>query len=145
MQDGPSPPRVVVLFNRTSDTLLMLRVALEHAGFAAYPVLIGADADAQQLEAAVSRERPDVVVYDVAPPYEPEWRLLQEVKRTGSLARCYFVVTSTNRAQLQRLAAPDPQIFAVFGTPYDLKEIVEAIRVALAAGPYEGGGGGHGG
>jgi len=136
MQNRDTPPsRVVAVFNGTPDALLMLRVALEHAGFTVVPVLMrDIQDDVPGLEAILRGRSPDVVVYDIAPPYEAQWHALQLLKTTPPLSRCYFILTSTNRPQVDRLAGLDPQVFAIIGTPYDLKDVIQAVHGALEAG-----------
>jgi CheY-like chemotaxis protein len=127
---------VIAVFNATPDALTILRMSLEHAGFVVVSALIPEiRAGVIELDAFVRQHRPKVIVYDVALPYEAEWRMLQRYKAMPSLAGCWFVLTSTNKAHVERLTAHDAGIFRVLGTPYELQEIVQAVRDALRATP----------
>jgi DNA-binding response OmpR family regulator len=130
--DGTSATGVVAVVSATPDALTILRMTLEHAGFAVISALTGEVRDGiVDLDAIFRQHRPGVVLYEVAPPYEAEWRALERHRATKAAARCAFVITSTSQAHVSRLAAGDPQIVAVLGTPYELDDIVQAVRGAM--------------
>jgi DNA-binding response OmpR family regulator len=129
--DGTPATGVVAVVTTTPDTLTILRMALEHAGFTVVTALTCEVRDGiVDLDAVVRQHRPGVVVYEVAPPYEAEWRALERYRATAA-ARCAFVITSTSQARVSRLAAGDPQIVAVLGTPYELEDLVRAVHGAM--------------
>ena len=80
------PPDVVAVINTSPDTVEMLRTTLEHAGFL---VITGYTFDIRDgrldIDAFVSKHQPRVVVYDVAPPYDQNWRLFQHVRGLESM------------------------------------------------------------
>lgn len=134
--DGTPAAGVVAVVSATPDALTILRMALEHAGFAVVTALTPEVRDGiVDLDAVFRQHQPRVVVYEVAPPYEAEWRALERYRATAAAARCAFVITSTSHARVSRLAAGDPQIVAVLGTPYELDEIVQAVRGAMRGAP----------
>ena len=45
---------------------------------------------------------PQVIVYDVAPPYDAHWRFLQHVRHLPGMPGI-FVITSTNAQRLQEI------------------------------------------
>ena len=126
-------PTVVAVFNTSPDTVDLLRIVLEHAGF----VVVSAftyelrDGDVD-LESFCREHSPEIVVYDIAPPYEANWRLFLHLKDTGALSGCDFVVTTTHIKHVQALAGPHLELFEVVGKPYDLGLIVDKVK-ALAA------------
>ena len=80
--------------------------------------------------------QPDVVVFDIGPPYEANWTFLEQL-RDGPLRRIPLVVTTTNEAVLRRLTEPgaDIPIQQLVGKPYDLDELAECVaRLVAAAG-----------
>jgi DNA-binding NarL/FixJ family response regulator len=130
-----SNAKVVAVFNTTPDALTMLRMALGHAGFPTVGGFVHEIIDGiVDLDALVRDHQPRVIVYDVAPPYDAHWQVLQEYKGRPALAGCLFVLTSTRKTYVERLASGDPQIFAVLDTPYDLDVVVRTVRAALARG-----------
>ena len=42
-----------------------------------------------------------------------------------------FVVTTTNVHQLRKVAGPDQELHEIIGKPYDLEDIVGAVRKAM--------------
>lgn len=128
-------PEVVAVINTSPDTVELLSHALEPAGFvvvSAYTHEIRAGGF--DIEAFLRVHQPKVVVYDLAPPYDRNWRLLQHL-RTGALGAIRIVLTSTNARESQALAGRDEQIYEIIGKPYDLDKIVQAVREAARARP----------
>ncbi len=126
---------VVAVLNSNDDVVELLRMVVEQAGF----VVISAHVDAMKrgdssvLE-LVTRHRPDVVIYDIVPPYEASWRFL-ELLREDVLKGPQFVLTSTNPARVVELTgASAGAVHEIIGKPYDLDRIVEAVTAAARLG-----------
>jgi DNA-binding response OmpR family regulator len=125
-------PTVVAVFNTSQDTVDVLRIVLEQAGFvvvSAYTYeLREGDVD---LETFVRQHSPQAIVYDVALPYEANWRLFQHIRGLPILAGTQFVITTTNAAQVRKIAGKDVEIFEIVGKPYDMNLVVAAVRKAV--------------
>ena len=131
-----SKQNVVAIFNSSPDTVDMLREVLHHAGITAVSAFTFDIRDGQvDLEGFIRQHQPGAIVYDVAPPYEPNWQLYQHLRSTPALAHCRFVVTSTNAEHVRALAGRDERIYEIVGKPYDLGEIVQAVKETLRARP----------
>jgi DNA-binding response OmpR family regulator len=130
------PPDVVAVINTSPDTVEMLRTTLERAGFV---VITGYTFDIRDgrldIDAFASRHQPRVVVYDVAPPYDQNWRLLQHVRTLESMKARTFVITSTNPKHLEQLAGRDHRIYEIVGRPLDLDAVVMAVKEAFKSRP----------
>jgi CheY-like chemotaxis protein len=123
---------IVAVFNTSPDTVELLRVVLQQAGFLVASAFTYDIRDGRvDLDRFVRQNHPAVVVYDVAPPYDTNWALLQNLRAEPALQRCQFVITSTNAAYVQRLAGRDEQIYEIVGKPYDLDLIVRAVKEAV--------------
>lgn len=122
-------PIVVAVFNTSPDTVDMLRIVLEHAGFvvvSAYTYeLRDGDVD---VEAFCRQHAPQVVVYDIAPPYDANWRLFLHFRGLEVLRSVKFVVTTTHVPNVRKLAGPDVELFEIVGKPYDLGLVVERVQ-----------------
>lgn len=123
---------VVAVINSSPDVVDMLRIWFEQAGF----VVVGAQTwevrDGEvDIEAFARQHQPRVVIYDLAPPYEPNWRLLQHMRRMPAMQGREFVLTSTNVQQVQRLINPEEPVLEIIGKPYDLDQLLQAVRAKL--------------
>jgi CheY-like chemotaxis protein len=128
--------KVVAIFNTSPDLIDMLRGVFEMAGFVVVSLLTyqirEGDVD---IETFLRQHQPDVIVYDIAPPYEPNWRLFQHVCRTPAMRNTQIVLTSTNAARLRELAGVHDRVYEIVGKPVDLDEVVAAVREAAHARP----------
>lgn len=124
-------PGVVAVFNTSEDTTDMLRVVLEDAGFVVITAFTNALRDGKtDLEALMRQHRPRVIVYDIALPYEPNWRLFQHMRASPACEGVRFVLTSTNVAQVRNVAGVQEPVLEIVGKPYDLDELVRIVREA---------------
>lgn len=125
-------PRVVAVINTSPDTVELLRISLHHAG---YTVVSGYIHDVRDgrldLEGFIRQHGPDVIVWDISPPYDMQWQFLQHMKQRPVLSQCQFVITTTNVQQLRKVAGPDQEMHEIIGKPYDLDVIVQAVHKAV--------------
>lgn len=126
--DAPLP--TVAVINGLQDTIDMLRFVLEDAGFRVVDTQ-ARDVRRGQVDLAEFVQRHDaaVVLYDIAIPYDENWRALQERRAAPALATTPFVVTTTNQRALEGVVGPTDAV-EIIGKPYDLHRIVEAVRRA---------------
>ena len=54
-------------------------------------------------ESFISQYNPDVIVYDIAPPYDANWNLFQHLSRMQAVSGHRFVLTTTNVAHVDKL------------------------------------------
>ena len=122
----------IAVFNSSADTLEVLKLALEEAGLA---VVTGHVSDLKKgqvdLLDFVEDHKPDVIVYDVALPYEENWRFLRLLQSSEALKPVEWVITTTHQQRLQELVGECGEVLEVVGKPYDLQRIVGAARQAL--------------
>jgi CheY-like chemotaxis protein len=128
MAEGPP---VVAIINSSPDTVDLLRHVLEQAGFVvvssqAYEIR-GGHVDLQQL---VQVHEPRVIVYDISPPYDRNWRFFEHIRQSPLLRGCRFVVTSTNPERLREMVHPQETVYEIIGKPFDLGLIVRAVQDA---------------
>jgi len=128
----PEPSPVVAVFNTSEDTTDLLRFVLEHAGLVVVTAFTNMLRDGRIDFAAFMREhRPEVIVYDVAIPYEPNWRLYEHFRDSPACEDVSFVVTTTNVGQLRKIAGQQQELHEIIGKPYDLDEVVRAVMTRL--------------
>jgi CheY-like chemotaxis protein len=130
-------PDVVAVINTSPDVVDMLRLTLEHAGIVVVSAMTWEIREGEvDLERFVGQHRPKVIVYDVAPPYENNWQLFQHIRAMPVMAGIRFVITTTNAQQVERFAKGAAEsVYEVIGKPFDLGQIVDAVKEALRARP----------
>jgi DNA-binding response OmpR family regulator len=128
------PATVVAVINTSPDTVELLSVALECAGFVTVCSYTHDIRDGRlDLEAFLRQHKPTVIVYDIAPPYDRNWRFFEHLRET-ILKGYVFVLTSTHSAQVEKLAGRSA-VYEVVGKPLDLDAIVAAVREAAHSRP----------
>jgi CheY-like chemotaxis protein len=118
---------VVAIFNTSEDTIDMLRIVFEQAGFVVVTAFTTQLRDGKvDLESFMRQHQPGVIVYDIAVPYEQNWRLYEHTRAAPACAGVSFVLTTTNVKHVRQLAG-DVELHEIVGKPYDLDEIVRAV------------------
>lgn len=128
-----SQPRapVVAIIDSNDDIINALRELFESEGF------LVATAHVRQIRSGrvdfgtfLSRYDPDVIVYDIAPPYEENWTFFKLLRTTDAGKERRYVVTTTNKAALERLVG-DTGAAELIGKPFDLEQIVDQVMGTL--------------
>ena len=123
----------VAAINSTSDITDPLRIALEQSGFvvtALTPEVRDGHVDFARF---VRQHQPRVVIYDVAPPYESNYRLFEHLAAMADAQDVPFVLTSTNAKHVEQLGGLHQRVSEIVGEPFDIAEIVGAVREAAHA------------
>jgi DNA-binding NtrC family response regulator len=127
---------VAAVFNTSPDIVDLLRHALEPAGIVAVSVMTHQIREgAVNVEAFLQQHNPQVVVYDIAPPYEANWHLFQHICEMDAMRDRRVVLTSTNAQHVERLAGRNEKIYEIVGKPLDMDQIVVAVKEAAHARP----------
>lgn len=122
----------VAVFNSSQDTLDILKISLEEQGFAVATAHVS-DLKKGQVDLLdfVQAHQPDVIVYDIALPYEENWTFLRLLQSSEALKPVRWVLTTTHRERLRELVGELGEVYEVVGKPYDLRQIVDAVKNAL--------------
>ena len=122
-------PPVVAILNTSPDTVEMLRIVLEQAGCVVTSMYTYELRDAKiDVEMFVRQHQPDVIIYDIAPPYEKNWREFRHVSTMDAFSGVKFLITTTNAKHVRAVAGEGPMVYEVVGKPYDLGIIVDAVK-----------------
>jgi DNA-binding NtrC family response regulator len=129
--------QTIAIINGLQDTIEMLEVALQHAGFRT----IAAQArDVRNgivdLPALCKTHRVAAMIYDIAIPYDENWKFLVELRGRDGNRLPPIVVTTTNQRVMAQLE-PRAEFLEIIGKPYDLALVVAAV--VRAAGEPETG------
>lgn len=124
----------IAILNTSEDTIALLREVVADEGWSAVSDFIALFRHGQQDIGAFFREyQPRAVLYDLSIPYEENWRfLLEQVVPASGMSLSNFVLTTTNKKVLEQTVGATPAIELV-GKPFDIEEIVAALRRALSA------------
>jgi CheY-like chemotaxis protein len=127
MEDSP----VVAVFNTSPDIVDLLRRAFEPAGFVIVSALTHQIREGMvNLDAFLRQHNPDVIVYDIAPPYEANWQLFLHLRQMEAMRNRKVVITSINARHVETLIGPSEHVYEVVGKPLDLDQIVRAVKEA---------------
>lgn len=128
-----SGPPVIAIFNTSPDTIELLRIVLEPEGYVVLGAYTYEIRDGEiDIESMVEQHKPKLVIYDIAPPYDRNWRLFEHIKSLPVLKGVNFMVTTTNARQVREIAGPSQEVYEIVGKPYDLGLIVQAVKDAVS-------------
>jgi CheY-like chemotaxis protein len=124
-------PRIVAVFNTNPEVMELVRESLEGSGYATVIAHVD-DLKRGRIDMVqfVEEKQPDVIVYDVAPPYDTNWTFLRLMRNSKVMANRAFVITTTNKKALDELIGPS-DVVELLCKPYDLDQIVQAVNAAF--------------
>ena len=127
-------PIVVAIVNTNPDLVRLLRVNLESAGYVVLVIHIeDIKTAAGDVEAIIERHNPRVIIYDIVPPYDVNWRFFDHLRTTRAFQNRHFVITTVNIGQVQRVVGKESVVYEVVGEASDIQQVVRAVREATRA------------
>ena len=125
-------PGTVALFDASDDTVDMIRTLLLESGHG--QILVGCHfADLKKgiisLETFLAAHNPEVVVFDLSPPYEENWHCFVQMRESLPMRGRGIVLTTTHKIWLDAVLGQDSFALEVVGRAQDLHEIDQAIRL----------------
>lgn len=124
-----SSPPVVAILNSNDDTVEMLRMMLESEGMIAVSAHVTAlRRGAFDFSGFIAEHDPQVVIYDIVPPYDRSWLFFQHLRSLSIMKGRTFVLTSTNPDRVNEVGQPGQPVYEIIGKPYDMQVIVDAVK-----------------
>jgi DNA-binding NarL/FixJ family response regulator len=125
---------VVAVFNASEDTVDFVTVFFGLHGFRAVGRTWRArePLDPKVVLGFMAQHQPQAIVFDVSFPYESNWRRFLEFQALGDECRVPVVLTTTNKNALAECIG-STEALEIVGKPYDLDELLAAVRRALAS------------
>lgn len=121
---------VVAVFSADEDTVL-LRPLLRGAGYQAVGAYIRelrrGDIDPLAL---FRHAQPDVVIYDVEAPLKANWNFLRLIRNSPAARGRPFILLTSNKSALLRVIGRQAITELIFEKPFDLGEVLNAVRLA---------------
>ena len=128
----PDSIRTVAIFNASDDTVEMLKVLFTERGYRALDGEVDmVKSGALDFVAFMGAQKPDAIVWDIAPPYDRNWSFFKLLRTADVLKNCHVVLTTTHKEHLDSLAGQDTGAIEIVGKPYDLQAIVDAVTRGL--------------
>ncbi len=131
MHDEASKPMIAVI-NANEDIVEMIQLMLMGEGYATIGAhVVDFKKGRMDFAAFCQQHHPQVIVFDIAPPYEENWKFFQQLKQSPVAAGIAFLLTTTNKEALERLVGTINAI-EILGKPFDLEEITRAVKKLLS-------------
>lgn len=138
MRDTPisDTPVTVAIVNTNPDLIRLLRVNLEAAGFIVFVLHVEEiKLGEANIDSFLKQNDPRVIVYDVAPPFDQNYRFLEHLRRATGFKGRQFVLTTINLRRVQEIVGIDETVYEVVGEPKEIEALVRAVREASRARP----------
>jgi DNA-binding NarL/FixJ family response regulator len=86
------------------------------------------------LVAFLEAHDPRVIVYDLPCPFERHWNFLRLLRQADALRKRIWILTTTDKRALDAAVGASGVVEIVFGEPYSVGEVVDAVQHALSDG-----------
>jgi len=129
-------PTTVAVVNTNPDLVRIMRITLEKAGFVVFEFHIeDIKLGAADVDSLLKQHDPKVIVYDLAPPYDMNWRFLDHLRTATGFKGRQFVLTSVNVRHAEQVIKGDESVYEVLGEEEDMAKLVRAVKEASRSRP----------
>jgi hypothetical protein len=129
----PTIEGTVALFNASDDTVDMVSSLLVQADKGQRLIwchFSDLKKGVIDFDKYLAKHNPEVVVFDLSPPYDENWRFFETMRDSPGMTRRGVVLTTTNKNRLDEVLGENSHALEVVGKVEDLKLIGDAIQAA---------------
>jgi len=123
--------QLVAVVNTSEDVVRMLELVLKHHDYRTVTTYV---ADLRRgkpsIDEFLTENDPQVLLWDIAIPYEDNWRFFQSVAGSEAARGRRFVLMTVNKRGLESLVGPT-DAHEIVGKPFDLDDLLEAVKRAF--------------
>src|ERR1700730_329909 len=119
----------MALFNASDDTIDMVQTLLGNQSLV-WCHFADLKKGIVDFEKFLIKHNPQVVIFDISPPYEENWRFFETMRDADAMRGRGAVLTTTNKSRLDEVLGADCHALEIVGKPEDLQQIRAAITAA---------------
>lgn len=118
----------VAVMNTSFEVTEMIKTVLEEAGFETCDVFTYKMKFGEvKFDNFVKVNKPSVILYDIAIPYEGNYKLFLTIAQSSAAKNIPFILTTTNKRALEELVG-ETNALEIMGKPYDLEALVKLVK-----------------
>src|SRR5215813_5167987 len=130
-----STPVTIAIVNSNEELLKVLKDFFEQEGYTVATAHVRTFREhLETIEPFLAKYDPQVLIWDIAPPYDEAWRFLQTIRQLPLLQGRQFILTTTNERQVRAVAGSDEKIVEIVCKPYDLEHLLQLVERARMEG-----------
>ena len=121
----------VAVINTSEETAEVIEMTLQSEGWTtARGFTVDFKRGRKDLSAFLAEHDPNVIVWDVALPYQQNWEYFQQVSKLPEAEERPVVLTTTNSHVLREIIG-DVAVLEIVDKPFSLNELISAVRRAM--------------
>lgn len=125
---------LIAIFNTTAEVIDALTYVLEEAGHNVVSAFISDFRRGKRdLIAFMEEHGPDIIIYDLPPPYAEQLAFLRIVRNMEVMKGIRFLFTTTNKRALEQEDGGKLDAHEIIGKPFDLDELLKIVDRAVEA------------
>lgn len=130
MTSLPARPRLAII-NTSEDLIEVLTTFFEDEGYEVVSAIVRSfRTHERNFEEFIKAHDPQILLWDIALPYEENWGYFQKIKELPIMRGRHFVLTTTNEKRVREVAGVDEEITEIVGKPFDLYQLAGVVAHA---------------